>query len=1031
MSHDKRATLKGSGAIAQDGVAAGEGGVAVDGDVSQSTVVTGDHNVVNVTYQGIQVAIPSPGAIAHHRIALRKRLEDSALARWGGMSVYIQEQGATLPIEASPYQTGRLGPRENLLQTLHAAGRLLVLGEAGSGKTVSLERLAWELCGTTEPAIPVLVRLFRYAGTPLAAWVRASLQETGHLRLDDERALSAFLKESGSRCFFLFDGLNEVPPSYRDHLVDELSRWISSYPRHPVILTSRPQDELWRRLRGEVTRAVVVQAIGDEQARAYLVAHLHERGTDLYRQLDDRLRTLARTPLVLWLIKEAGAAGESVPGNRGELYARFVSRMLRRDTDRRMDAEIPERVKRRALADLAYHLGREQRLSCSRDEAVELVTRRLGDDLADPVVGACARHGLLAGDDPVWFAPHQTVQEHFAALALREVAEREWSLGRWERIKRAGRRLLAGRDEGLAGLAADDWWMETFVQLAGLVDDADRLAQEVVRGNPWLAWWCVEEGRGVTDETRAAVANRSVRLLESDQVENRRRAVAALAQMRSERVVQPLFRAAADEDEEIAGLTVQTLVEMGEAARAPVIAALKGRDQLLWKAALRYLRVQPNDVLWAEIPERMWNTLLDLDDRRRAVVTLAQMRSERVVQLLLRAAADEDEEVAGLAVQTLVELGEAARAPIVVALQGKDQLLWRAALRYLRVQPNDVLWAEIPERMWNTLLDLGDRLWAVTVLAQIRSERVVQPLFRAAADENGEVARLAVQALAELGEMARAPVVDALQSTDRRLWRAALRYLIAQRDDSLCQQVPWGKILGQPMAWVPPGSFLMGSDKARDSQAYDDELPQHKVALSGYWIGRYPVTVVQFRAFVKASGYKPHNADSLNGPDDHPVTRVTWHDALAFCHWLSKRTGLPVTLPSEAEWEKAARGTDGRLYPWGDDLPDEHRCNFKSRVGGTTPIGRYSPQGDSPYGCADIAGNVWEWTRSHKKQYPYDPTDGREDMSAGDDVPRVLRGGSFISDSRLVRCALPLGYPANFCDLDYGFRLVMASPSAL
>ena len=326
---------------------------------------------ITVVYQGAEVTIPSPEAVARHRAALRERLEAEARARWGGMPAYIQEEGATLPIEASPYQTGRLGPRENLLRMLHAADRLLVLGEPGSGKTVSLERLAWELCAGPEPTVPVLVRLFHYDGTPLAAWVRALLQETGCLRLDDERALAAFLKEGGSRCIFLFDGLNEVSPPYRDRLTGELVRWMAAYPRHPVILTSRAQDELWRRLRGEVGRAVVVQTIGDEQARAYLVEHLNERGDDLYGRLDERLRALARTPLILWLIKEAGAAGESVPGNRGDLYARFVSRMLRRDTVRRMDAEIPERVKRRALADLAYNLGQGRRRgSCSSAVAV-------------------------------------------------------------------------------------------------------------------------------------------------------------------------------------------------------------------------------------------------------------------------------------------------------------------------------------------------------------------------------------------------------------------------------------------------------------------------------------------------------------------------------------------------------------------------------------------------------------------------------------------------------------------------------------
>jgi hypothetical protein len=433
------------------------------------------------------------------------------------MSVYIQEEGATLPIEASPYQLGRLGPRENLLDLLSAADRLLVLGEPGSGKTVTLERLAWELCNGTSPTVPVLIRLFHYDGTGLAEWMRAFLQRTGYLRLDSDQTLTAFLKEGNVRCFFLFDGLNEVAPPYRDRLVAELIRWAASYPRHPVILTSRSQDTLWRQLRESIGQAVVVQPIADAEARAYLVKHLGEKGKSLYGRLDKRLRGMAQTPLVLWLIKEAGAAGESVPGNRGELYARFVSRMLRRDTDRRMDAEISEKVKRQAMAALAYHLSLEQRLYCSQYEAIETVAQHLGEEQAEAVVEACARHGLLAGDDLVWFAPHQTVQEHFAALALQEMVEQERSMSQWAKIGRGVRRLVTGREESLAGLARNDWWMETFVQLAGLTEDADWLTLKVAWTNPWLAWWCVQEGQEVIEDVRDEIASRSERLLASEQ----------------------------------------------------------------------------------------------------------------------------------------------------------------------------------------------------------------------------------------------------------------------------------------------------------------------------------------------------------------------------------------------------------------------------------------------------------------------------------------------------------------------------------
>ncbi|MBN1250275.1 MAG: SUMF1/EgtB/PvdO family nonheme iron enzyme [Anaerolineae bacterium] len=779
--------------------------------------------------------LPSPQAIAQHRAALRERLARDAQARWGGMSTYIQEEGATLPIEASPYQAGQLGPRENLLTALHVTNRLLVLGEPGSGKTVALERLAWELCTGEEPVVPVLVRLFQYDGAPLREWVCALLQETGHLRLEGEWALDAFLRDGACRCVFLFDGLNEVAPPYRDRLVGELVRWRANYAGHPLILTSRPKDEMWRRLRGEVERAVAVQPIADGQARAYLVAHLGAKGEGLYSRLDERLREMSRTPLILWLIKEAGAADESLPGNRGELYARFVSRMLRRDTDRRMDAGIPERHKRQALVELAYRLSREQRISCSWIEAVDVLIESSVEGRPEDVLGACARHGLLAGEETLWFAPHQTVQEHFAALALCGMVERERDTSWGERSLRNVRRVLTRREEGLASLAADDWWAETFVQLAGLVEDADWLAREVARVNPWLAWWCTEEGRKVSEETREAVARDSIRLLESPQVTDRRRAVAALARVRSKRVVCPLLRAVSDRDEEVSGLAAQALLEGGEVVRREVLAV-----------------------------------------------------------------------------------------------------------------------AQQPGHPFHHL---------------------------------------------------------------------GLRYLAA--------------LLGQPMVWVPPGPFLMGSDKGIDPDARDNELPQHPLALPGYWIGRCPVTVAQFRVFAESSGYQPRNKFSLHGQDDHPVTCVTWYDALAYCQWLAERTGLPVALPTEAQWEKAARGADGRIYPWGNEW-DATRCN--TAEGGKwnkTSVGAY-PNGAGPYGCADMVGNVWEWTRSLRVRerdrpnfdYPYDPNDGRENLdAAGRELCPVIRGGSFQSSRDHARCAFRHRYFPDSDWYDYGFRVVSsASP---
>jgi formylglycine-generating enzyme required for sulfatase activity len=250
---------------------------------------------------------------------------------------------------------------------------------------------------------------------------------------------------------------------------------------------------------------------------------------------------------------------------------------------------------------------------------------------------------------------------------------------------------------------------------------------------------------------------------------------------------------------------------------------------------------------------------------------------------------------------------------------------------------------------------------------------------------------------------------------------------------------------------IPPGDFLMGSDKQKDKLAFDNEMPQHTLYLPEYRIARTPVTVAQFAAFVKATGYEAmaEGQDSVwiwsgwkeiagadwahpRGPksdvqakQDHPVTCVSWHDAVAFCKWAA------VRLPTEAEWEKAARGTDGRFWPWGNRAPNDGLCNFKMTVGDTSPVGRY-PDGKSPYGLLDAAGNVWEWTSSlwgkHASNpefgYPYDAKDGRENLSTPDAVLRVLRGGSFRHDDRSVRCAFRDRNFPNVRINRYGFRVV-------
>jgi formylglycine-generating enzyme required for sulfatase activity len=229
--------------------------------------------------------------------------------------------------------------------------------------------------------------------------------------------------------------------------------------------------------------------------------------------------------------------------------------------------------------------------------------------------------------------------------------------------------------------------------------------------------------------------------------------------------------------------------------------------------------------------------------------------------------------------------------------------------------------------------------------------------------------------------------------------------------------------------FIPGGRFTMGSDVTNDRHAYDDEGPQHQVDLADFHIARYPVTNAQYQRFMAATGHRtpPYLERGFKPACEpgYPVVWVSWEDANAYCAWLSQATGRPYRLPTEAEWEKAARGTDGRAYPWGDAPPNKTLCASDNHAGMTaTPVGRYSPQGDSPYGCGDMAGNVWEWCQSLYRPYPYDPGDGREDPAAAG--PRVVRGGAFYTNIRRVRCASRLRYSPNLWLNVIGFRVVIA-----
>jgi len=235
---------------------------------------------------------------------------------------------------------------------------------------------------------------------------------------------------------------------------------------------------------------------------------------------------------------------------------------------------------------------------------------------------------------------------------------------------------------------------------------------------------------------------------------------------------------------------------------------------------------------------------------------------------------------------------------------------------------------------------------------------------------------------------------------------------------------------GMTLVCVPAGDFLMGSTDA-DGYADDNEKPQHTVYLNAYWMDQTEVTNAMFAAFVTATSYRttaeeegsglvftgnswdwvpganwqnPSGPGSdLTGKENHPVVQVSWDDAAAYCAWVGRQ------LPSEAQWEKAARGEDGYLYPWGNQPPDLNRLNFNYKIGDTTTVGSY-PDGASPYGALDMAGNVWEWTADwFNGDYYSSQTTWNNPAGPTSGKYRVVRGGSWYNESGDVRAAYRYG----------------------
>ena len=201
---------------------------------------------------------------------------------------------------------------------------------------------------------------------------------------------------------------------------------------------------------------------------------------------------------------------------------------------------------------------------------------------------------------------------------------------------------------------------------------------------------------------------------------------------------------------------------------------------------------------------------------------------------------------------------------------------------------------------------------------------------------------------------------------------------------------------------IPGGPFTIGTSRTADPSAFENESPATTVDVATFFIAEREVTVAEFRMFAEAGQWRV-DPRALAGPPEHPVAYVSWPDAVAYCRWLDSklRNTLPqgwhVTLPTEAQWEKAARGTDARRFPWGSE-PRRDRANFAAS--GTVPAGSIACA-ECAFGLRDMAGNVWEWTRSPNQPYPYDEADDRRGLEA--DALWIMRGGGFADAPQLIR----------------------------
>lgn len=598
-------------------------------------------------------------SIEHNRVRvhLTAIANKSDYRRWSD-KFYIPSEGKNLPLEVSPYENDIDLQRQDLLETIRKHDRLLVLGEPGMGKTVALQRMMWETAYSNDVLIPVFVPL-AFLVNDLTDLVRIALNETDKLHFDDLKSARTFLRQT--RCLIMFDGFNEIPGSQREEAVRAIGNFLREFPKHRYVVTSRSQDKLWEKLRtlGIIEEAVVIQPLTQDQVKAYFFAHLgKQKGGSFYEQLDNHLRELSRIPLLLWLIKEAGLAGEGIPKNRGELFSYFVNRMLR--IDEKLDLTITREVKKGVLAHLALELQMANRLAYDRKLVIDIIAEAECGFDSEVILDELLVHGLLQETQQIYFL-HQSVQEHFVAVALRELIVANNKSSGWFKTNQ---KLSISN---LMSLARDDNWSESFLQLSGLFDNPSWLAMQILKVNPWLAFWCSIEGKPLNEKTQRTIEAKTTDLLHSDSFARRLQAVNQLGKFENPRTIKYLTKALDDENVEVVIAAIKQVARFREPPTEVLLIALHRGQQArrmatwilgsIWKInELRGL-AQENEFV-----------------RQEAAEVLGYLGDQRVIEPLIACLDDHSEEVRWAAARALGKLGDVRSVePLTRFLEDHDK----------------------------------------------------------------------------------------------------------------------------------------------------------------------------------------------------------------------------------------------------------------------------------------------------------------------------------------------------------------------